>query len=134
MASDTSLPPETPIDALNLSTRLYNLLTRADVSRLGELVLFTEAGFLALRAARREDWMVVQQVLRRAGIERDAVPLVYLIWYPSLLTLLFHQGIRRVGDLLTLTDVSLRSLPGMSAADVDDVQRALARYGLALLT
>ena len=59
------------------------------------------------------------------------VPLVYLIWSPSLLTLLFHQGIRRVGDLLGLTDAALRTLPGMSATDVDDVQRAV-RHGFEL--
>jgi len=46
--------------------------------------------------------------------------------------LLFHQDIRRVGDVLALTDVELRMLPGMSATEVDDVQRALARYGLQL--
>jgi len=76
VTSDTSLPPETPLESLALSTRLLNLLRRADITRLGELVLLTEAGFLALRAARREDWTVMQQGLRQTGIDRDTVPLV----------------------------------------------------------
>lgn len=126
------LPPETPIEALDLSTRRYKLLKRADVTRIGELVLFSETGLLALRGARPEDWTAMQQALRRMGIDRAAVPLVYLIWSPSLLTLLFHQGIRRVGDLLGLTDAELRALPGVSPADGDAVQRDLARYGLHL--
>jgi DNA-directed RNA polymerase alpha subunit len=132
VASDASLPPETPIDALNLSARRYKLLTRADIQRLGELVLFTEAGFLGLRHARATDWTAIQQALRHTGIDRASVPLVYLIGSPSVLTLLFHQEIRRVGDLLSLTNAELRGLPGMSPADVDEVQRALAHYGLTL--
>lgn len=107
-----------------------NLLRRADITRLGELVLVTEAAFLALRPARREDWTAVQVALQRAGIERDTVPLVYVIWSSSRLMLLFHHGIRRVGDLLALTETELRALPNMSASDVGDVQRALACYGL----
>lgn len=132
VASNTGLPPETSIDALDLSTRLYNLLKRADITRLGELVLLTETAFLALRAARREDWTAIQELVRRTGIERDTVPLVYLIWSPSLLTLLFHQDIRRVSDLLGMTEAAVRMLPGISAPDVADLQHALARYGLRL--
>ena len=132
MASIAGLPPETPIAALNLSARRSKLLSRADIQRLGELVLFTEAGFLQVRHARATDWTVIQQALRRTGIDRASVPLVYLIGSASVLTLLFHQEIRRVGDLLGLTDAELRGLPGMSPADGDEVQRALAQYGLTL--
>ena len=39
--------PETPIDVLDLA-RQYKLLRRADVTRLGGVVLFTEAAFSGL--------------------------------------------------------------------------------------
>lgn len=62
VASDTGLPSEIAIDVLDLSTRLYHLLMRAGITRLGELVLVTETAVLALRAVRRRS-----AVRRRAG-------------------------------------------------------------------
>ena len=128
--SAAGLPPETPIEALALGTRLSNLLKRADIHRVGELVLFSETGFLQLRHARPVDWRMVQQALVPTGLERASIAIIYLRCAPSLATLLVHQGIRRVGDLLALTEAEARALPGMSAAELDALQRTLAWYGL----
>ena len=110
------------------------LLRRADVTRLGELVLFTEAAFLALRPRPSGglDGGTAGAPADGDQARGGAAGVSDLVTEFNSLTLLFHQGIRRVGDLLGLTDAALRTLPGMSATDVDDVQRALARYGLQL--
>ena len=108
------------------------MLQRADIRHVGELVLLTEAGFLGLRHARRADWTAVRQAQLRSGLDTALVPIVYLPVPASLATLLIHLGIRRVGELLALSDAEVRALPGMSTSEHQALQRALAVYGLQL--
>ena len=47
------LAPDVPLDMLDLGARVVNVLRRADIRHLGELVLLREAAFYKLRGARR---------------------------------------------------------------------------------
>ena len=135
MSNPPSRPPfapDTPIDALALPARTRNVLQRADIRHVGEVVLLTEAGVLGLRHARRADWTAVRQAQLRSGLDTALVPIVYLPVPASLATLLIHQGIRRVGELLALSEAEVRALPGMSASEAALLVRALERFGRAL--
>ena len=75
------------------------------------MVLLTEAGYGGLRHARRADWTAVRQAQLRSGLDTALVPIVYLPVPASLATLLIHLGIRRLGELLALSEAEMRMLP-----------------------
>ena len=68
----------------------------------------------------------------RSGIDLTTVPIIYLPVPSSLATLLIHQGIRRVGELVALSEADVRGLPGMSTGEVRVLLDALERFGLEL--
>lgn len=131
------------IELLELEVRQYNLLNRAGIQTVAELVGLRASALLAKPHFEESDIELISEALDKLNLKLadelpappegfESIAIEELELGVRCYNVLKRAGIQTVGDLVQRSEAQLRSLPNFSQRSLDEVKESLAARNLQL--